>query len=59
MVPLAGLEPALLAELHFECSASTNFTTGACAFRFNTVNRTASGSPKRGARRLQSDFSIA
>jgi hypothetical protein len=29
MVPLAGLEPALLAELDFESSASTNFTTGA------------------------------
>lgn len=29
MVPLAGLEPALLAEPHFECGASTNFTTGA------------------------------
>jgi hypothetical protein len=31
MVPLAGLEPALLAELDFESSASTNFTTGAGA----------------------------
>ncbi len=30
VVPLAGLEPALLAELDFESSASTNFTTGAC-----------------------------
>ncbi len=29
MVPLAGLEPALLTEPHFECGASTNFTTGA------------------------------
>ena len=29
LVPLAGLEPALLAELDFESSASTNFTTGA------------------------------
>lgn len=29
MVPLAGLEPALLSEPHFECGASTNFTTGA------------------------------
>src|SRR3546814_5654134 len=26
LVPLAGLEPALLAELDFESSASTNFT---------------------------------
>ena len=30
LVPLAGLEPALLAEPHIECGASTNFTTGAC-----------------------------
>lgn len=29
MVPLARLERALLAELHFECSASTDSTTGA------------------------------
>ena len=29
MVPLAGLEPALLAELDFESSASTNSATGA------------------------------
>ena len=29
MVPLAGLEPARLAALDFESSASTNFTTGA------------------------------
>src|ERR1700721_1539309 len=29
MVPQAGLEPALLSEPHFECGASTNFTTGA------------------------------
>ena len=29
LVPLAGLEPALLTELDFESSASTNFTTGA------------------------------
>ncbi len=31
MVPLAGLEPALLAEIDFESIASTNFTTGAPA----------------------------
>jgi hypothetical protein len=30
MVPLAGIEPALLAELDFESSASTNSATGAC-----------------------------
>ena len=29
MVPLAGLEPAHLSIPHFECGASTNFTTGA------------------------------
>ena len=31
LVPLAGLEPALLSELDFESSASTNSTTGARA----------------------------
>jgi hypothetical protein len=31
MVPLAGIEPALLAELDFESSASTNSATGALA----------------------------
>jgi hypothetical protein len=30
-VPLAGVEPALLAELDFESSASTNSATGAQA----------------------------
>ncbi len=29
VVPLAGVEPALLAELDFESSASTNSATGA------------------------------
>lgn len=29
MVPVVGLEPTLLAELDFESSASTNFTTPA------------------------------
>lgn len=33
MVPLAGIEPALLAELDFESSASTNSATGACRDR--------------------------
>jgi hypothetical protein len=32
-VPLAGVEPALLAELDFESSASTNSATGARAAR--------------------------
>jgi len=31
LVPLAGIEPALLAELDFESSASTNSATGANA----------------------------
>jgi hypothetical protein len=31
MVPPAGVEPALLAELDFESSASTNSATGAFA----------------------------
>ncbi len=33
MVPLAGIEPALLAELDFESSASTNSATGATQVR--------------------------
>jgi hypothetical protein len=33
LVPLAGIEPALLAELDFESSASTNSATGACRDR--------------------------
>ena len=33
LVPLAGIEPALLAELDFESSASTNSATGAFAGR--------------------------
>jgi hypothetical protein len=33
MVPLAGIEPALLAELDFESSASTNSATGAFGHR--------------------------
>ena len=37
MVPLAGIEPALLAELDFESSASTNSATGA----FRSARRTA------------------
>jgi hypothetical protein len=32
-VPLAGIEPALLAELDFESSASTNSATGALTAR--------------------------
>ena len=33
LVPLAGIEPALLSELDFESSASTNSTTGAIGRR--------------------------
>jgi hypothetical protein len=36
-VPLAGIEPALLAELDFESSASTNSATG--AFRDRPIGR--------------------
>ena len=39
MVPLAGIEPALLAELDFESSASTNSATGA----FRDARRNGSG----------------
>src|SRR5438309_2262860 len=39
LVPLAGIEPALLAELDFESSASTNSATGA----FPTHRRKAGG----------------
>jgi hypothetical protein len=45
LVPLAGIEPALLAELDFESSASTNSATGALCRRrdyteqSNAVNR--------------------
>jgi hypothetical protein len=38
LVPLAGIEPALLAELDFESSASTSSATG--AFAFPAPNRT-------------------
>ena len=37
LVPLAGIEPALLAELDFESSASTNSATGA----FHDISRKA------------------
>ena len=36
LVPLAGIEPALLAELDFESSASTNSATGALTGRVGT-----------------------
>jgi hypothetical protein len=43
MVPLAGIEPALLAELDFESSASTNSATGACRVRRVGRGREAGG----------------
>ena len=51
MVPLAGLEPALLAELDFESSASTNFTTGARGRRgaIPAARRCRSPLPQAGA----------
>ena len=39
MVPLAGIEPALLAELDFESSASTNSATGALCRRADYSDR--------------------
>ena len=53
MVPLAGIEPALLAELDFESSASTNFTTGACHGR---IARKRGAPPRAKRRRLPSYF---
>ena len=43
LVPLAGIEPALLAELDFESSASTNSATGAFADRPEGRRREAGG----------------
>ena len=43
MVPLAGIEPALLAELDFESSASTNFTTGARGGGYRSCRDGATG----------------
>jgi hypothetical protein len=39
LVPLAGIEPALLAELDFESSASTSSATGALGRRFEPPSR--------------------
>ena len=60
MVPLAGIEPALLSELDFESSASTNFTTGALQAsqtqrRSNRARRIVQASQLRGGwRRYES-----
>ena len=43
MVPLAGIEPALLAELDFESSASTNSAIGAQAGRPGWRDYTVAG----------------
>jgi hypothetical protein len=43
LVPLAGIEPALLAELDFESSASTNSATGAFHARPKGRGREAGG----------------
>ena len=47
MVPLAGIEPALLAELDFESSASTSSATGANAVSASNAAKRAdySGQP--------------
>jgi hypothetical protein len=42
-VPLAGIEPALLAELDFESSASTNSATGAIVVPANERGHEAGG----------------
>jgi hypothetical protein len=39
MVPVVGLEPTLLAELDFESSASTNFTTPASGSAYGAKGR--------------------
>jgi hypothetical protein len=48
LVPLAGIEPALLAELDFESSASTNSTTGARFRGGRIIVRTPRGSTSQG-----------
>ncbi len=48
LVPLAGIEPALLAELDFESSASTNSTTGARFCGGRIIIRTPRGSTSHG-----------
>src|SRR6185437_5634147 len=58
MVPLAGIEPALLAELDFESSASTSSATGALAGGPGAAiakpakysRRTLAVNPRRGGR---------
>jgi hypothetical protein len=59
LVPLAGIEPALLAELDFESSASTNSATGAfrgaCRRRGPRSRRNIAGAPCRSTRRQQID----
>src|ERR1019366_3556298 len=61
LVPLAGIEPALLAELDFESSASTSSATGARARRMDgDIERRRRGGQSGGARpRRNGDFVLA
>src|SRR5205809_5699891 len=45
LVPLAGIEPALLAELDFESSASTSSATGASGHRPRNQSRPGVAKP--------------
>jgi hypothetical protein len=47
VVPLAGIEPALLAELDFESSASTSSATGAFGWPLPTLAKPADYSGRR------------
>lgn len=50
MVPLAGIEPALLAELDFESSASTNSATGAMVGQYHAGGEAVNAGVKRRVR---------
>ena len=52
LVPLAGIEPALLAELDFESSASTSSATGALAARVRRGERADYSQRRRRVNRL-------
>ncbi len=56
MVPLAGIEPALLAETDFESVASTNSATGAREAGFYTTGRGPPRAVSRGRRTAVVDF---
>ena len=53
LVPLAGIEPALLAELDFESSASTNSATGARLRGGRIIDKTRLRSTTAAARRVE------